>query len=294
MRTLRFFKRTLGTVVLISDIVKKGFFRSQIEGGHKGVCVVLVNGPSLKEVLPRVGSDDEFNVDDFVVVNYIADSDVFHKIKPKHYCFADPMFFESTFMDEAVKRTFAELEKVDWPMTIYIPKHRERQFQKFAGLKNPNLRIAKLNYTHTWTFDKIRFWAYKRGYAMPPAQNVSIFAIYVALNLGYKEVHVYGVDHTFFDSMCVNEDNVLCNRYRHFYDSEPELKPIRNTDAQGLVYKVSDYIFMIGSMFKSHDMLEEYAENIGATIINYTRGSLIDSYTRISQIEKQLSNTGDA
>lgn len=288
MGLARIVYKSIGTLKLFKDIIQQGFFKSQIEGGHNGICSVMVNGPSLKEVLPNVDtSSEEFNVDDFIVVNYFAENDVFWRIKPKHYCFADPMFFESTFMDNAVKSTFAKLEKVDWPMTVYIPKKREKQFKQFANLKNEQLKIATLNFTHTWAFDSVRFWAYKKGYAMPPAQNVSIFAIYVALNLGYKEIHVYGVDHTFFDSMCVNDDNVLCNRYRHFYDSEPELKPIRNTDAKGKVYKVADYVYLIGSMFKSHDMLASYAEYLGTRIINYTRGSLIDSYTRISQIEKQ-------
>ena len=47
---------------------------------------------------------------------------------------------------------------------------------------------------------------------MPIAQTVTNMAIFVGINSGYNQVSLYGVDHTFFDSMCVDKNNRLCKR----------------------------------------------------------------------------------
>ncbi len=47
---------------------------------------------------------------------------------------------------------------------------------------------------------------------MPLAQTVANMVIYVGTNSGYQQIGLYGVDHTFFDSMCVDGNNRLCNK----------------------------------------------------------------------------------
>lgn len=39
---------------------------------------------------------------------------------------------------------------------------------------------------------------------MPSVVTVALMAIYVGINSGYSEIDLYGVDHTFFDSLTVN------------------------------------------------------------------------------------------
>jgi hypothetical protein len=128
-------------------------------------------------------------------------------------------------------------------------------------------------------YEFLRNIFYKKGLSAPRLQTVANMAIYVGINSGYSEVDLYGADHTFLDSLCVNDKNQLCNRDKHFYDNAAvELKPIIMGD--GKVWKIANYLEAISYMFKSHDLLEKYSKSENVKIVNCTKGSMIDSYEK--------------
>jgi hypothetical protein len=175
--------------------------------------------------------------------------------------------------------------KVDWKINIYVPQDREKEFHKFSGLTNPYLRIIPVNSTIYKGYGRFRYWFYRFGVSSPVYSTVAILGIYVGINLGYKQIRLYGVDHTFFNGLCVNNLNQVCMEEVHFYETESIKKPIvRNDNDQ--IWRMSDYINAIGMMFKSHDDLAAYAKNVGSDIVNCTNCSLIDSYPRLSNINK--------
>lgn len=45
---------------------------------------MLANGPSMKNVLPRL-TTDEFKNTDFIVLNFFGSMDIFTQIRPKHF-----------------------------------------------------------------------------------------------------------------------------------------------------------------------------------------------------------------
>ncbi len=249
---------------------------------YSGKLALLANGPSLKEILPKLQTAPEFQNTDFVVLNYFALDDVFTKIKPKHYCLADPMFFDDTFRKEEARRLYATLQKVvDWNMNLYIPHGRLKSLKKLYPLLNPNINIVSLSLEQYSGFESLRFFYYKKGLSMPIVGTVANMAIFVGINSGYSQINLYGVEHTFLDSICVNDKNQLCNKERHFYDSdEAGLKPILRNDGAGENWKIGDYLEGISYMFKSHDLLSAYAKQRGVRIINCTKNSMIDSYER--------------
>ena len=61
---------------------------------YSGEVAIVANGPSLREVLSKFQMD-KFSDTDFNVLNFFGMEAVFTRIKPKHYCLADPMFFSS-------------------------------------------------------------------------------------------------------------------------------------------------------------------------------------------------------
>lgn len=251
-----------------------------------GTVSILANGPSLNNVLSKIESI-EFENDDFIVMNYMAFDKHFLKLKPKHYCFADPMFFQKTHRVDEVQTLFEILnEKVDWPMSIYIPFNRYKMFIEFSNLKNENIDIKLINTKIYIGFKKFRNFFYKNGLCCPPIHNVSNLAIYVAINYGFQMIKLYGVDHSFFDSLCVNDDNQLCNKEVHFYHKQTSLKPIINI-GNGQVWKISDYMQLMANTFRSHDELAEYASYTSTVIINCTENSLIDSYNRLAKDKMQ-------
>lgn len=240
---------------------------------------LLSNAPSLKEVLPSLFSDNKFKKTDFVVLNFFALCNEFLRLKPLHYCFADPMFYTKNHRYNDVMSLFKVLnQSVDWDMNIYIVRNR-KSFLNFSGLNNPHLKIIQVSDNPYSGYKNIRNWAYKHNFSNPYFSTVAILAIYIGINSGYKKINLYGVDMSFFDSLCVNEKNELCSIYRHFDDDKVEIKPIIS-NGNDKVYHTSEYVESIGLMFRSHDMLSIYAKSQGVTITNCTKCSLIDSYER--------------
>jgi hypothetical protein len=278
-----FCKDTIMFVYFLLCLVRHKSFSNPIKKKYSGAVVVLANGPSLKEIIPRLTVDAEFKDSDFIVMNFFAFDDVFFRIKPKHYCLADPIFMQSeyTAKKEQVLELFKILqERVDWDLTIYVPRYALKKHLSYSRLTNPFIKYIPLNMVNYRGYESLRFFFYKHGLALPIVQSVANMAIYVALNTGYSPINLYGVDHTFFDSLCVNDNNQLCNRSRHFYDNNHEelLKPIMRCD--DIIYKISDYINDVSSIFRSHDLLSAYATFLHARILNCTKGSMIDSYER--------------
>lgn len=272
---LRFYKY-LGSIILHLEL------KNHIQRQFSGKVAVLANGPSLKEVLPKLNSNS-FADTDFIVLNFFAECKEFWEIKPKHYCLADPMFYGYSHREEQVRKLFVLLEKVDWEMNIYVIARNFSHFLAFSNLKNNSIKVVPLNSQDYTGYPSLRNMFYKHGLACPPLQTVAIMAIYVAINSGYSHIDLYGVDHTFFDSLCVDDNNHLCNRDKHFYDKgEAVLKPIVKT-YNGEIFRISDYVICIGKMFKSHDLLSDYSNYMNVEILNCTSGSMIDSYKRASQ-----------
>lgn len=280
---LEFVVNGLRFLLFLLKILFHGELKSHIRKTKSGKISVLANGPSLKAVLPNL-KGNQFENSDFVVLNFFAETDAFWEIKPQHYCFADPMFYSPNHRKEQVLKLFALLDKVDWQMNVYVIARRLSDFMNFSGVTNKKLNIIPVNSEDYKGYPSLRNCFYKKGMACPPISTVAIMAIYVAINSGYSDIDLYGVDHTFFDSLCVDENNHLCNRDKHFYDNgEAALKPIiRNDNDQ--IWKISDYVFAIGMMFKSHDLVADYANYMNVNVVNCTPGSMIDSYTRISQV----------
>lgn len=271
IKTIRFFLLALSTRQISSSLMKD----------YKGRVMVLANGPSLKDVLPKLWIDEEFMNGDFIVMNYFAKEDVFYKIKPKHYCLADPMFFKKNHRYEDVKELFGLFQNnVSWKMNLYVPRSQFKEFLSFSQITNNNINIVPINSVPYLGVECLRNYVYKKGWSIPQTFTVAIMAIYVGIKTGYSEVRLYGVDHTFFETLCVNEKNQLCNYEKHFYDKgEVKLKPIiRNDNDQ--VYTVSGYLTIMYNIFYNHDLLASFAKYMNVKVLNCTKCSMIDSYER--------------
>jgi hypothetical protein len=273
-------KKTLLMIVFLLRLLRYRAFRNPIKKTYSGTAAVLANGPSLKEDLPKLLAKKDVERTDYIVMNYFAFDPVFFQLQPKHYCFADPMFFQDSLRIQDVIKLYDILQKkVDWEMNLYIPLSCKKIFLNFSKLSNDKIKIIGMNSIEYSGYECFRNYFYRKGISMPRVQTVVNMAIYVGLNSDYSIIKLYGVDHNFFDSICINEQNQLCRKYVHFYDNEiVELTPIIKCD--GTYFSVSEYIEAIMYMFKSHDLLSQYAKYLGVTIFNCTKCSMIDSYNR--------------
>jgi hypothetical protein len=220
-RILKFLKNTFNLIHFLFEINYNGAFHNPLKEKYKGSVAVFANGPSLNEDLLRLGTD-EFNNVEFIVLNSFAFEDIFFKIKPKHYCLADPVYIHDSFYKEDVMKLFKIFqEKICWDMNIYVPsKVFYKKMLSYSNLTNPYLHYIPLNAVEYKGYDALRHFFYKKGLSMPRVQTVANMAIYVGINSGFSTINLYGVDHSFFDSLCINDKNQICCRDKHFYDKD--------------------------------------------------------------------------
>lgn len=249
---------------------------------------VLVNGPSLKKTLQSYDNGNQIITNDAFVVNLFALDRHFKSIRPKHYCLSDPMFYQDfPPKKDDIRRMYDVLqEEVDWDMYLYLCFYTDKEYNRlkyYSGISNPHIKIVLMNRKVCDNLHpKIRNRLYASGYFMPEDGTIANTAIYLALIEGYKEIELYGADHTMFLELSVNEKNELCSYDSHFYDNDkPQLKVLRNCNSiECSVFRVHDFLFAVSVMFRSHDLLRALADYLGVRILNCTKGSMIDSYER--------------
>lgn len=277
---------------LIWDFIKSPRYKQTYKNQYEGKCYVLVNGPSLKDALHKYDIGDLPISSDSIMVNMGALDEHFLRIKPKHMCFADAMFYRDYGPKKKdVKKTFSIInERVDWDMNIYMCYNTSAEcdkFMEYSQIKNPHIHFMRMNRLPCDNWDS-KYWnkLLSSGYFMPTVGSVGNVALHVALLCGYKEIELYGVDHNQFLEFCVNDDNQLCSLDSHFYenDSKPKMKPVVSTwNAKERQRRISEYMVTLLMMFRGHEMHAQWAKYLGARILNCTPNSMIDSFDRIGR-----------
>ena len=246
---------------------------------------ILATGPSLKNDLPELFLSKEFAESDKICVNFFLNNEAILEVRPRYYCLADTAFFEDNGPNsQKVNDFYLRLNKiVDWDMTLfsYISSKEKLAFLK-RHVSNPHVKIVPLTGLVYSGEDSGRFESWKKGESVPLYVNITIMAEYVSLNLGFTELYLYGVEHTFFDGLGVDDDNRLFIQDKHFYGSEKRYI----TSSSRKEWHIKDWMYDKYLTFREHELMQGYAEYLGATIINCTRNSLIDAYPRLSKIKK--------
>ena len=244
---------------------------------------ILGNGPSLKKQLPKLIEQREWEQADMMAVNFFALSEEFRLIKPKYYILSDPMFFRKAGHSERIENLYNALAKVEWQMTLYVQYYNPEKFDYTAAIaNNPNIRIVKFHSTVFHGFRSVEFWCYRHGLGSGNWGTVVQNGILTAIQIGYRTIELYGVDHTLLDGLMVDENNRLCRTASHYYDTTAaQPKPIYYSATNPpRPYTMAEYLAETAELFRGHEMLRDFAKEEGIKIINRTAGSLIDAYER--------------
>jgi len=252
--------------------------RKMKDGRKKDKCYILGNGPALNDLLKSYKNDSQISV---FVVNMMANNEVFFKIKPNNYIIADTNYWSEghsvlkpgskryeEFMDSK-KRFFKNLEKVDWNMNLYIPNDCPEKLFKSI---NPSIRLIKYNRTPIEGWKWVRHCLYSLGMGMPRPVNVVNAAVYCAIMSGFKEIDLFGVNHSWMLDFRVDEQGRIYTKDLHFYE---------NPEKERYYFNKGNLELSLRSMadaFHSHYMLEVYAKEKGIQIYNCTKHSFIDAY----------------
>ena len=245
---------------------------------------ILGNGPSLREQMPRLIGGKEWEKADMLAVNFFALSDEFAVIKPVYYVISDPMFFRAAGHSERIDALYKALaQRVTWPMTLYVQYYNPEHFDYASAIgHNPNIRIVRFHSTVFHGFRKVEFWCYRHGLGSGNFGTVVQNGEFIGILLGYKQIELYGVDHTLLEGLTVNEENRLCRIKSHYYDTEQATaEPIYvNATNPPRPYTMYSYLAETAELFRGHEVLSDWAREQGVRIINRTEGSMIDAYER--------------
>ncbi len=236
--------------------------------------VILANGPSLRRELDENAA--QLAASTTMCVNFMANAPEFTRLRPRYYVLADPHFFRGTDHDN-VFQLWQQLAAVDWPMTLFVPADEFRRARKLLGTHS-RVTLASFNCVGVEGFGWFERLVYRSGLAMPRPRNVLIPSIMLAINLGAREIFLLGADHSWMQTLRVDDDNNVISVQPHFYkDSQAES---RRTVSEYKGYRLHDIVMSFYVAFSGYHRLRRYAESRGTHIYSATPDSMIDAFDR--------------
>jgi hypothetical protein len=237
-------------------------------------CVVLGNGPSITSLFEQ--KRNSLYGKDIFAVNYFCLTNYFDMVKPKFYVILDPDLFtddllgnENTRVDELI----AKLNSVTWEMVIFVPvKFKNRRLT--ASFTNNKLIVISFNSTPIKGLECIENLLFKLNLGMPIPMTVINAVIFLAVNLKYDIVNLYGVEQSWLKHLHVTNDNQVNVGLPHFYGGPDDL------GRHSTLNTLSGFLYTQATCFASHMRTEEYSKYNGRRILNHTPGSYIDAYER--------------
>jgi hypothetical protein len=279
-----FFQGCYHTLFSIIKVIILSKFNVKIPHTENEICAVLGNGPSLKNAF--IDSEEFIKSSDLIVVNHFAVSKEYVLLKPRNYVLLDPNFFsgEGHLSDPNVNVTIENLVKdTTWEMNLFVPQLAKKAPLLKEILKaNSRIKIIFYNYTIVKGFQFLAFFFFKRNLGMPMCQNVLGACIFLALNMGYKKIYLFGADHSWTRQLEVDEDNDLYMSHIHFYsgNEKPLIVKIYKTPERKEKMRISEYFMACVKTFEVYYVLNDDARQLHAKIINATPKSLIDAFER--------------
>lgn len=270
----------------IYSVLKKSKFNlpiKKIRVQENEECIVIGNGPSLNKIINNI---DFFKGKKKICVNEFAHSEHFEKIQPDYYLLMDPGYWGKSpsvnldILNQKLRNVIRD--KVVWPLKIFIPVEG-KNCNIFSELEkqNNNIEVYYFNQTSVSCIKALNYYLYKNYLAMPLAQNVLVACIYMALNIGYKNIYLLGADHSWHENIYVDDSNILYWKDVHFYDkSTPKLTPIFKDIEETKRFKMHEILSALSLMFEGYILLDDYSKYLGAKIYNASEKSYIDAFER--------------
>lgn len=277
-----FITQSVNTFLSVLKILVQSKFGLKLPKAESDRCIVLANGPSLKTSLEK--HPELFKQNPLICVNTFAVTAEFESLKPQYYVMLDPFLWD--IKNESNLKTFKNLEeKTSWKLHLLIPQHAMNNpiFQDLKN-KNSNIVLTPFNYTVFKGFSGIAHWFYNKNLAMPQSLNVTITALFLGVNLGYKEIYLVGADHTWHENLHMSDENILHTKVTHFYENDSEIKLVPyyiSGIAENGTRKAHEFFDIWSRTFYGYQLINDYAIDHNCSILNASEVSFIDAFKRI-------------
>lgn len=253
---------------------------------HSDKMIIIGNGPSLNKSVNKY--KEKILLCDRIAVNFFASSDLFEKLRPNIYLFADPAFFDiPDNQKNSVEKLFNSLIfKTEWPLHIIIPLSAKNAHAVTKLQQNKSITIDY--YYDGWNdVGKLnKFEAWDKNLIGPPAQNVLNVAIYLSLFWNYKETFLIGADSSFLEDLRVDQEtNEIYTIDTHFYSNrdvhtDKKFYDLKNRGRSRSDWKMHELIYAHGRMFEYYYELKKYADYKGLKVYNASEYSWINVFER--------------
>lgn len=270
---------TVNTVVSLLKIVFLSRKAPKLPKASGQSCIVLGNGPSLRKSLDS--HPGYFEQHSLIAVNGFALSEDFRRFKPRYYVLLDPGVWKAsqTWIDTMVE---AIAKNTSWELHLMIPGAAKGSKRIELLRKNDFIHIHYLNYVVYKGWNKPGYFFWKQNLAMPQCQNVLVAALFLAINIGYKEIELAGADHNWHESLAVNDDNVVCLKQVHFYDQQEQIRyqPFYKTAATTETFRMDEAFHAWARVFHGYWRMRDYAHSRNSRIVNISSPSFVDAFER--------------
>jgi hypothetical protein len=275
----RFFQNLYRSILGILKVLILSKFNITLPKPKGENCIVLGNGPSLKNTFTDY--EEILKKTPLVCVNNFATSPEFKKFKPCYYVILDPGFFINKQRPDIVA-TFNELKNnTNWAVDLFVPwLYRRDPDVKYFLQANSFVKISFYNYTIAKGFDFLTFKLFEKNLAMPQFYNVLGASLFLAVNMGYKKIWLTGANHNWFEDIQVNENNALIRKDFHFYDKGDQPYILILDPVSGEIQKIGNFFQALHRIFDSYYLLNKYAISRNCKIYNSSEPSYVDAFDR--------------
>ncbi len=286
IKTGAFFENSLQSVVSVMKVILLSKLGLPKFSNQKPNASILGNGPSLNQAL--ADNLDFLKETDTYCVNLFALSTVYASLKPQNYVLLDPAFFMFSEQNDGrqdIKKTFdAIIQQTDWPMRLFVPARSKNSYiVKKLKQERPNIQICFFNYTIVRGFPIFRHWFFKHNLGMPQCQNILAASLYVALLQDYKNVYLFGADHSWHEEIRITEQNEFEMRQVHFYDNANNVKHEKVVDVRNNSRpRLHAQFLSLHKVFYSYEILETFAKSRHINVLNASRKTYIDAFERVT------------
>ena len=261
---------SLLSVLLFSSFkCNKTINRCRLSHKKSNECILMGNGPSLSTFLENM--DEEENGKEVFAINFFCSTDYFDKVKPSYYALLDPLIFEqSSTLAPKVQELIIKFNDIFWQMVLFVPSDFRKSFL-VKRLNNENLTIVPFNPIPIKGFSGLENFIFRMNLGMPVPETVINAAIFIAINMKFERIHLYGVEQSWLKHLHVSNENEVRVGLPHFYRGSDNTRENRT---------LSEFLLSQASVFSSHMRLQKYAKAQGSHILNHTPNSYIDAYER--------------
>jgi hypothetical protein len=279
-----------GILITITRLCLMGFRRiSRLSRNPKrsnGTVWILGNGPSCHtivslETLPWSASDDAV-----MAVNHFSDSRFFEEIKPSHYIISAPELL--WLPEKSIKGIYVEnrnrliktlSEQVTWKMDLLLPaKAMSANWWKAPIFNNSNITVKYYSHLPIDGPDWFKNLLFGLQFGLPRPHNVVIPGIMTSIWMGFKEINLLGVEHSWIPTLAVDDENEVTLNHQHFYDETPKINKMFYEGKR--TRKLHEVLEKFYYTFRSYWEIRYFSDKAGVKITNFTPSSFIDAFPK--------------